>query len=300
MELLITGALKKDDELFYSIEKMGHHITYIQDETKPLDIDLSIYEGVICNSLFINNSIETFTSLKYIQLTSMGLDRVNLDYIKEHNITLHNAKDIYAIPISEYVLCGVLQLYKQSKYFYNNQLKHEWIKNRELLELNNKTVTILGCGNIGIQCAKRFKAFNTKVIGIDIKQIQNEYFDYIYPLQELNNYIPKTDILVLSLPLNKDTYHIINKDRLNLLNNNVILVNVSRGSLIDEQALIETIPHIKGAVLDVFEQEPLDTNSPLYNLDNVIITPHNSYISEGNEQRLHKVILENLSNELVK
>lgn len=297
MELLITGTLKKDDELFSQLEKMGHHITYIQDEREPLSVDPSIYEGVICNGLFMYTPIERFTSLKYIQLTSAGCDRVDLDYINRHNIEIHNAKDVYSIPIAEYVLCGVLELYKQTRFFYNNQLKHEWIKNRELLELNGRTVTILGCGHIGAECAKRFKVFNTKVIGVDILPIHNEYYDEIYDIDELDNCISKADILVISLSLTKETYHIINKEKLDLLKDDAILVNVSRGKLIDEESLKDTLTRIKGAVLDVFENEPLEKDSKLYDMDNAIITPHNSFVSDNCQTRLKKVIMNYLSNE---
>jgi len=294
MNLLITGTIKKDDELFSILEKMGHTITYIEDEREELNIDFSKYEGIICNSLFLYTPIEKFSSLKYIQLTSAGTDRIPIDYIKEHNIKLFNASGVYSIPIAEYVLCEVLNIYKQTNHFNKNQPNKEWVKNRELQELNDKTACIVGCGSIGTECAKRFKVFNTKVIGIDIVDKKDANYDAIYQLDKLDEVIKETNIVVLTLPLTKETFHLFNKERLSLLNKDSILVNVCRGQIVDEKALVEVLPNIKAAILDVFEEEPLNKDNPLWNMNNVVITPHNSYVGESNNQRLNKLVEKNL------
>lgn len=297
MELLITGALKKDDELFSQLEKMGHHITYVQDEREPLSVDPSIYEGVICNGLFLYNDIKKFTNLKYIQLTSTGYDRVPLDYIKDNNIKIHNAAKVYSIPVAELAICGVLKLYKHTKFFYENQLKHEWIKDRNILELYEKNVCILGCGGLGSECAKRFSAFGCNVVGIDLYTQSRGYFNEIYSPDSLDTQLEKADIVVICLPLTDETYHLMNEQRLKLLKSNGVLVNVSRGKIVDASALINALPNIGGAVLDVFENEPLEKDSKLYDMDNVIITPHNSFVSDNCFTRLKKVILNNISDE---
>ena len=112
-------------------------------------------------------------------MTSAGLDRVPVGYINEKGIKLFNAKGVYGIPMAEYAVCGVLQLYKNTEFFYKNQQKGVWQKNRNLLELYGKTVCIFGCGNVGQECAKRFKAFGCKVIGLDISPYESDLFDYI-------------------------------------------------------------------------------------------------------------------------
>lgn len=118
-------------------------------------------------------SIEKFKNLRYIQLTSAGYDRVPLDYVKEHQIEIHNARGVYSIPMAEFAISGVLQLYKQARFFDNNQKNHQWIKHRGLLELNEKTVCIVGCGSVGTECAKHFAAFGCQVVGIDLYQEKN-------------------------------------------------------------------------------------------------------------------------------
>lgn len=159
MKLLITGAITWNEKQKKELQKLGHELIYIQDERIPLEeqgINPKEIEGIICNGLFLYNEISDFKSLQYIQLTSAGFDRVPMNYIKEHSIEIHNARGVYSIPMAEFAVGGVLQLYKQSKFFYKNQKEHCWVKNRDIVELFGKTVCIVGCGSVGAECAKRF------------------------------------------------------------------------------------------------------------------------------------------------
>ena len=113
MNLLITGAWNGGKNYISEIESMGHQIRFMQYETDVLSCDENWVEGVICNGLFLSHPIEKFTNLKYIQLTSAGFDRVDMDFVKAHNIEIHNARGVYSIPMAEFAVCGVLQLYKQ-------------------------------------------------------------------------------------------------------------------------------------------------------------------------------------------
>lgn len=294
MNLLITGALKYSKSFFKDIEILGNTIIFQQIEKEELVCDYTWVEGVICNGLFLYHDITKFKNLKYIQLTSAGYDRVPMDYIKEKNITIYNAKGVYSVPMAEFALCGVLQLYKQSRFFYENQKKHIWMKNRELLELEGKNVCIVGCGSVGTECAKRFRAFGCKVIGIDILPYNNVNYDIIENISSLDMVLPDSDIVILTLPLTEQTHHLINAQKLRLLKKNAVLVNIARGAVLDTEALIEYMPKLKGAVLDVFEEEPLYINSRLWNMENVIITPHNSFHGDKNLDRLYKLILLNM------
>jgi phosphoglycerate dehydrogenase-like enzyme len=246
--------------------------------------------------LFLYTSIEKFKSLRYIQLTSAGFDRVPLDHIKEHDIEIHNAKGVYSIPMAEFAICGVLELYKQSKFFFDSQKAHRWEKHRGLLELAGKRVCIVGAGNIGTEVAKRFKAFDTAVIGIDLYPSQNEAFDSVKSLTELDDELTKADIVILTLPLTNDNQGFFDGKKFDIMKNSAIFVNIARGKLVNEQDLIAALStnQIYGAVLDVFEQEPLPVESALWDMDNVIITPHNSFIGENNTGKLFKSITENL------
>ena len=294
MNLLVTGAFNWTEKELDMLHKLGHKTVFMQQEKSPLPCDAAWVEGIIGNGIFLSHPIEQFTSLKYIQLTSAGFDRVPMDYVKEHGIEIHNARGVYSIPMAEFAVSGVLQLYKQSRYFYKNQKAHKWEKHRGLLELFGKNVCIVGCGSVGTECAKRFKAFGCNVVGVDIKPYHNEEYDIIFSLESLDDVLKDADVIILTLPLTDETKHLMNDARFSALKESAVIVNMARGAVIDTQAMIEALPKIGGAVLDVFEEEPLDERSPLWDMDNVIVTPHNSFVGEGNFSRLYTLMLKNI------
>lgn len=294
MNLLVTGAWGEAKNNIKALENKGHSVCFMQFEKDKLTCEYEWVEGVICNGLFINHPIENFSNLRYIQLTSTGFDRVPMNYVRQHNIAIYNAKGVYSVPMAEFAISGVLLLYKQMRFFADNQKQHIWEKHRGLLELRGKTVCILGCGDVGTECARLFKAFGCKVIGVNRTLRKIEEFDAVYYLSDLDKVIPYADVLILTLPATEETKHIINSKRICSLKDSSIIVNISRGAVIDMVALTANIEKIGGAVLDVFEEEPLDENCPLWDIDNVVITPHNSFMSDRNSERLKQVIFSNL------
>ena len=294
MNLLVTGAWSDGKNCIPELEVIGHTVKFMQFEKDSLPCSYEWVEGVICNGLFLTYPIEKFTNLRYIQLTSAGFDRVDMDYVKAHNIEIHNARGVYSIPMAEFALCGVLQLYKQAAFFRENQKQHLWEKHRGLLELCGKNVLIVGCGSVGNECAKRFAAFDCEVTGVDLFPREDSLYSEILPLDKLDDALETAYIVVLTLPLTEQTKHLIDDKRLSLLKDGAILVNIARGAIIDTEALLNHIDRLGGAVLDVFEEEPLNENSPLWDKPNIILTPHNSFVGEGNGERLKEIIVENL------
>lgn len=301
LKTLITGAFKYNDEQFKILEKMGLQIQFMQDEKGDTNIDFSEIEFVICNSLFLYHDIKKFKKLKVIQLTSAGLDRVPLEYIKEHNISLYNARGVYSTPMAEWTILKILEIYKDSKRFWKQQEEHIWEKDRNILELNEKIATIVGYGSVGYEIAKRLKAFNVKINIVDLKQKKDEYVDKSYLIEDLDIAIKESDIIILTLPLTKETEGLINKEKLLLMKKESILVNIARGKIINESDLLEVLQakqkNFSGIILDVFDNEPLDKNSKLWNFENVIVTPHNSFIGENNRERLFEIIKQNIERE---
>ncbi len=295
MNLLVTGAIGSSKDFLSELEMIGYNVIFLQNENDELHISPDKIEGVICNGLFLYHPIEEFVNLKFIQLTSAGFDRVPMDFVEKKGIEIYNARGVYSIPMAEYAVCGVLNLYKQMGFFANNQSKHLWEKHRNLSELFGKTVLIIGCGSVGNECAKRFKAFSTKVLGCDLKPIDNQNFDKIYHIDELHSVLPMADVVVLTLPLSDKTRHLIDEKAFLKFKDASVLVNISRGAVVDTNALIKALENkLYGAVLDVFEEEPLGICSPLWDKPNVIITPHNSFVGENNRSRLFNVIKHNL------
>ena len=295
MNLLVTGAFDWTEKELNMLRAIGHKVVFMQQEKTPLPCDAAWVEGIIGNGIFLSHSIEKFTSLRYIQLTSAGFDRVPMDYVKQHGIEIHNARGVYSIPMAEFAVSGVLQLYKQSGYFHKNQKAHKWEKHRGLLELFGKNVCIVGCGSVGTECAKRFKAFGCSVTGVDIKPYQNRVYDTMLPLDSLDNVLTNADVTILTLPLTEETRHFINADRFAAMKRGAVLVNIARGAIVDTNALITALnTHLGGAILDVFEEEPLEEHSPLWDMENVILAPHNSFVGDGNRERLRGLILSHL------
>lgn len=296
MNLLITGAWNCTQEQLAEIADMGHRIFFLQQEQDLLPLPCEDVEGVICNGLFLHHPIEKFRNLRYIQLTSAGFDRVPMDYIKEKKIEIHNARGVYSIPMAEFAVGGVLQLYKQSRFFAENQKNSSWQKHRGLMELYGKTVCIIGCGSVGTECAKRFAAFGSRVIGVASHPREDHHYRKMVPLEELEQVLAAADITVLSLPLTEESRKLINRQRLAVMKAGAILVNIARGPVVDTEALEEWLQAKRGAaVLDVFEEEPLSADSALWQMENVILTPHNSFVGDGNGERLYQLIQKNLA-----
>ncbi len=296
MNLLVTGAFNCSDEDLSLLSNMGNKVIFHKYEAEQLPCAYEWVEGVICNGLFLHHPIEKFVNLKCVQLTSAGFDRVDMDYVKCHNIDIYNARGVYSIPMAEFAVCGVLDIYKQSRFFADNQKKHIWEKHRGLMELSGKTVCIVGAGNVGTECAKRFKAFDTKVYAVDVVKPSSEIFDDYFSLEAITDAIVKSDVVILTLPLTEQTRNMFDKKMLSYFKQGAVLVNIARGAIVRQADLVDALQNKKlfGAVLDVFETEPLDADSPLWDMENVIITPHNSFVGEGNNKRLSQVVFNNL------
>ena len=294
MNLLITGAWQNAKDYIKEIEADGHEVEFLKFEKDELTCSYEWVEGVICNGLFLSHDIKRFTNLKYIQLTSAGFDRVPMDYVNEHEITIHNARGVYSVPMAEFALFGVLELYKQGRKFFHNQTKHVWEKQRGLLELCGKKVCIVGCGSVGTECAKRFLAFGCEISGIDLLPREDEHYKEMFGLDKLEDTLAESDVIVLTLPLTEETRHLIDEAKFQKIKQGSVLVNIARGAVVDTETLINALPNLRGAVLDVFEEEPLSENSPLWDMENVIVTPHNSFVGDENGKRLSKLILSNI------
>ena len=153
----------------------------------------------------------------------------------------------------------------------------------------------MGCGSVGTECAKRFGAFGCRVIGVDLYPREDAHYEKMYPLSEIENCLARADVTVLTLPLTDQTRHLMNEVRFAAMKQGSVLVNIARGAIVDQNALLRALDEkMLGAVLDVFEEEPLAANDALWKQENVIITPHNSFVGDGNHARMLGVILSNL------
>lgn len=302
MRILLTGAFNYSQEQLQTINDLGIEVSFLQQEKESLPVPASSIDAVVCNGLFLYHYLDEFTSLKYIQLTSAGFDRVPLDAIKEKGIIINNARGVYSTPMAEWALGRILEHYKHFGTFNLAQQNKEWNKDRDVKEINGTKSAIIGAGNIGQEVAKRLTVFGSTVIGYDVFLGSRPNFEDVHHVDALASEIQDYDIVVLTAPLTDETRHMISRSILESMKQDAILVNIARGGLVDTAALIDVLQERPDlfAALDVFEEEPLSSESMLWSLPNVAVSPHNSFVSNGNNDRMFSVIYNNLKQYLGK
>ena len=218
-------------------------------------------------------------SLKLIQ-TGAGYDNVPIEACTQKGIYVANAAGINAQAVAEHVFAFILSWYKNIVYFDSIMKGGKFRVNYVGAELSGKVVGIVGIGNIGKEIARLAGAFKMDVLGYHYHQIETSSDIELVDLQSL---LKSSDVVTLHVRLTNRTRHMIGQDEFELMKKDALLINTSRGAVLDETALVEALKNKKigGAGLDVFEEEPLPDNSPLRNLKNVILTPHTAGEPDG-------------------
>ena len=246
-----------------------------------------------------NSLLDLSKRMKFIQSGFAGMDAPILqEVLKEKDILIANASSIYAIPIAHYVFSQILRWNKRIDQHIELQQSKSWTPLGGDGELTNKTLVILGFGGIGKEVAKLGKAFGMKVTGIRRNPVDDEYADEVLGLDSFEELLPLTDYLVLALPDSSQTRDIINQNVLKKLNNSAMLVNVGRGTAINEQDLSDALhdKEIAAAALDTTKIEPLESSSPLWNTPNCFISAHDSAHSLLSIPRAFSLFAENIKN----
>jgi phosphoglycerate dehydrogenase-like enzyme len=283
-------------ERMKDIEAFGYDIKVMKELDLIYSEDLEDVEVLVCYDPFKTLDIEKMKKLKWIQLSSIGIDQLPVEYIKNTSIIITNNKGGYSIPMGEWIVLKTLELFKNSKRIYENQANRKWKMDTSILELYGKTIGFIGTGTIAAEGAKRFQGFEVSILGVNTDGRDIQYFDKCYPMSELDEMLKLCDVVVVTIPYTKDTHHLINEDRFKEMKAKAFLINVARGSIVDEVSLVKNLRNGKlaGAALDVYEEEPLKEHSPLWDLNNVILTSHNSWVSEMRNERRFKTICENM------
>lgn len=216
-------------------------------------------------------------NLKWLQLNSAGTDGYCDAGVLPMQTILTNATGAYGLALSEYMLAVLMAMQKKLYRYHDNQKNTKWHDEGEVTSIFNSTVLVVGLGDIGTCLAKRLKALGAKVIGIKRRiGIKPDCVDELVSLDELNEYLPKVDIVATVLPGTKATYHIFDKDKFALMKQGAFFINAGRGSAVVEEDLVEALNcgHLAGAAIDVTEIEPLPKESKLWSVENLHITPH--------------------------
>jgi len=283
-------------EKMKEIETFGYDIKVVKEQDLIYNDDLEEVEVLICYDPFKTLEIEKMKKLKWIQLSSIGIDQLPTEYVKNTSIIITNNKGGYSIPMGEWIVLKALELFKNSKGLYENQTNRKWKMDTSIYELYGKTIGFIGTGTIAVEAAKRFQGFGVNIVGVNTNGRDIQYFNKCYAMGDLNEMLKVCDVVASTIPYTKATHHLISEDRFTAMKPGVFFINVSRGSIVDEVCLIKNLKDGKlaGAALDVYEEEPLKENNPLWDLNNVILTSHNSWVSEMRNQRRFDLIYENM------
>lgn len=247
-------------------------------------------------------SIEEFKkagNLKWIQATGAGVDGLLYPEIVESDVIITNASGVHTIPIAEHTFALILSITRGLIKSFEGKAKKRWVHDEVFIdELYGKTIGLIGYGHIGQGIARIAKCFGMKVIALkrDLNKSIEVIPDELLGRDSLDKLLSESDIIVLTVPLTEETYHMIGERELRMMKPTSILINVARGKVIDEKALINALKGrwILGAGLDVFETEPLPPDSELWELDNVVITPHIAGLNPSYTDRLLDIFLRNL------
>lgn len=248
------------------------------------DYDLSEVEGCILQPFYINkNFLDRMPNLKFAQATSAGYDRVDVGELKRRGITLLNTRGVMSISIAEDVFTKILFFSRRVRHVEEMRRQHAWDTFGQdqwmctcYDDLYGKTLGIMGFGSIGHEIAKRAAAFGMKIAVYDIVKPSSETEIAYYGPEDLQDFYGICDYLITSLPLLDSTRHMIGKEVFAAMKKTAILINVARGPLVKTEDLIEALKtgEIAGAALDVYEEEPLPSDSPLWETENLFMTSH--------------------------
>jgi phosphoglycerate dehydrogenase-like enzyme len=234
--------------------------------------------------------------LDWIQVISAGLERMPFREIAERGILVTNARGIHAVPMSEYVMAVLLQIVRKTDEFMKNQLAAVWDRSIRVGELYGQCLGIVGTGAIGQAIAHKAKAFGMRTIGVNTAGSPRPHFDDMLPARQLDELLRRSDYVVLTVPHTPRTEKMIGERELALMKPSSWLINIARGAVAEEAALLAALKErrIAGAVLDVYTEEPLPSSHPFWELDNVILTPHISGRSPMYMTRAMEIFRHNL------
>lgn len=238
--------------------------------------------------------VEEFKNLKWIMVMSAGLEMMPLD--KLDGVLITNATGIHKIQMTEYTIGLILSYYKDFNQLYEDQKAGYWRENAFTTELYDKQVHILGTGSIGSHLAQILSAFGVNTVGYNTNGRAVEGFDRSHPLDDLMNHIGEADILINILPSTEATTGLLTKDHFHKMKDDSVFVNIGRGDIVPDEVLFEVLEEkiIGHLILDVFNKEPLESESPFYKYDNITITPHASSKTSGYIERAFDIFEHNL------
>ena len=272
------------------------------DILKPLNVTVSKtltpeVNAIFSDQFFIEQKIEELPNLVYLQVATSGTDLIDLTHPKLKGVTISGSRGVFNASMSEYVLGQLISVYRHFSFYQTAQLNQQWRPSRHGEELTGKRVAIIGTGQIGLAVAKTLSVMGCSVDSFSRRKKESVYLKNTYGLTDLATELHTYDIVIVSIALTPETKGLLTKEILTTLNEHAVFVNIARSEVYDEAALIDLLKDkkIRHAILDTFHQEPLPKDHPLWTLERVTITPHISFTSPKNLDRMFDALLTNLT-----
>lgn len=247
------------------------------------------------------SAVRKAPGLKWLHVFNAGVDHPIYAEMMARGVRLTTSSGSTAGPIAQTVIAALLMLARNFPRWLAGQQKRVWDPMRTPdfpRDLRGQTAVIVGLGHVGREIARLAQLLGVKVIGVRRSPRRpGDPLDVIHPPKRLAELLPLADWLILACPLTKETRALVNAEVIASLPKGARLINIARGEIVDEAALIAALQngHLSGAYLDVFAQEPLPTGSPLWDLPNVFVSPHTSAIAAGNDGRVYAIFRDNLA-----
>jgi len=245
-------------------------------------------------------AIRAASGLRFVQATAAGAGQqvraAGLSADELERVAISSASGAHAVPLAEWSIFGLLAFTKGIPRLRRDAVERHW-GHYPVEELRGKTLLVVGVGAIGLEVARLAGAFGMRVVGVKRNATEElPYVESVHPPEELGDLVGAAHAIVITLPLTNETRGLIDRATIGRMRDGAILVNVGRGAVVDEDALIEALRSGKlaGAALDVFAEEPLPATSPLWELDNVIVSPHTAALSWHENERIVELFAENL------
>lgn len=276
----------------------------VVDDAKKVDPYLSRTTVIVTHGPYLGSMASHIFShsprLQWVQGIGVGMDNIADHPSLSPDVMTTNIHGTQGIPMTELALSLMLSLARKLPRTYQNKIDHHWERWPSKL-LNGKTIGILGVGSIAETLAPACKALGMRVVGISARE-KVPFFDQMVPRSNLLESVPDFDYFLLLLPYSKETHHIVNRQVLSVMKKEAFLINIARGGVLDEDALVDILNQkiIAGAALDVFMNEPLAPDHPFWSLDNLIITCHQGVVHEDVAKVNVPIICENLNHFLSK
>lgn len=293
---MILSLVSIDEKLLQFVQdRTGERPVVYNRETHGDDILLKA-EIIIGWSRATPEGIAKFKNLKWLFVLSAGVESLPFDILLEKGIIVSNTCGIHRKQMAEQTIGLMIMFSRCLNEFFKAQSSAKWLGLVDPDELTGKTICIIGAGSIGSEIARKAKAFDMKVIGIKRTQLSMENFDAVVGHEMLHDALSMSDYNIMITPLTPETYQMIGEKEFSAMKKTSVFINMSRGDTVDEAALINALKtgEIAGAGLDVFHEEPLPAASPLWQMDNVIITPHMAGKSPHYMTRAMEIFCDNL------